>query len=236
MPKGIFVTGTDTGVGKTFFCATFLKFLASRGINAGYLKPFSTGCVKQGGEMISEDQIFVEEVTGLDLDPKHNTPVRFLTPSSPLCASRLEKREWQRSEVFEAFSLLLKRHELLVVEGIGGVMVPIEVNYFVLDLIGDLGLPVVVIARPSLGTINHSLLTLEALRFRGHTVLGFFTNGDLNPEDPTILTNPQIIEETSGIRYLGHIPFVPKEELASKQSQFEALYEGLLKNMQEACP
>ncbi len=229
--RAIFVTGTDTGVGKSFFCATYLKALTDLGVNAGYFKPISTGCLSIGSDLVSEDMLFVEEVTGLQLDPHLNTPIRFGIPSSPLYASRLEGKGIHKGDIFLAFERLLDRHSLLIVEGIGGLMVPIEKDYLVLDLIKEMDLPVLVIARPSLGTINHTLLTLKALEGAFIEVLGFYTSGRGGDDDPTVRSNPLIIEEISGVRYLGHIPFLERYEMDKRWEELKGVYEPLNKKI-----
>lgn len=228
MGKGLFVTATDTGVGKTFFCATFIKVLKDKAIDVSYFKPFSTGCINKDSQMVSEDMLFVEAISGLRLDPHINTPIRFLTPASPLCAAMIEKRPIKKDLIFQAFEGLMNTHEFLVVEGIGGVMVPLWEGYLVLDLIRELGLPALVIARPSLGTINHSLLTLNALERACIPVIGFYTSGMLPEDDPTTDTNPSIIEGLSHVRYLGHIPFVAPEELPKRWPELEKIYGTLM--------
>ncbi len=226
--NGIFVTATDTEVGKTFFSGLLIRSLLQQGIKAGYFKPVASGCQLENGALVSEDLLFVESFTGTKLDPNLHSPVRYLKPLAPLAAARLEKRPLSLEKIWESYERLKRRYSILVVEGVGGVMVPLKENYLVLDLMVDIRLPAVVVCRPGLGTINHTLLTLHMLKSNDILVLGFLTNGYRNDADEAAMTSPGIISRFSQVPYLGHIPeydaqkedpdaFVDKQALFLKQ-------------------
>ena len=202
--KGIFVTGTDTGVGKTFLCALLVKLFNETGIKATYFKPVATGC--DPADMLPEDVAFVSEVAQVDLSDPIHCPVRYQKPLAPLAAARLEDRPLSLELIIDRYSTLAKSNEFVVVEGVGGVMVPLAPGYLVADLIQELSLPSLVVVRPTLGTINHSLLTIQGLQKRGISVLGFITNGHKQDNDEAAQTSPALIEEFSGTRFLGHVP------------------------------
>ena len=204
--NGIFVTATDTEVGKTFVSGLLLRSLLRHGTRTGYFKPLASGCPVKNGALVSEDLLFIESFTGLKMEPGLHCPVRYQKPLAPLSAARLEGRPVNLEKIWEAYDRLKRRYSFLVVEGVGGGMVPLKENYLVLDLMVDCRLPALIVCRPALGTINHTLLTLEALKNRGVPILGFLTNGFRNETDEAALTSPGLISHFSQVPYLGHVP------------------------------
>ncbi|MBA5726274.1 dethiobiotin synthase [Bombella favorum] len=188
-PKGVFITGTDTGIGKTLTSAILTK--AWQGI---YWKPFQTGLAEEAG-----DTPTIQHLTGLSAD--HILPPTYAlqAPLSPAAASALEGITLEP----EHLTLPPTTHSPLIVEGAGGLMVPLTDNMLMIDLIARLGLPVILVTRSGLGTLNHTLLSLEALYQRGIPVLGFITNGPECPE------NSQTLEKLGQCRALHHIPALP---------------------------
>ncbi len=203
---GIFVTATDTGVGKTFVCGLLLRILTHLGVDATYFKPVATGCVPTERGLEAEDVRFVEMVSRTKLREERHCPMKFLKPLAPLAASRLEQREVELDLMRAALDSLREEHSFVVVEGVGGILVPFTENYTLLDFMEEARFPALVVARPGLGTINHTLLTIGAIRARGIPVLGFVTNGQRNSQDEAVLTSPGIIEGFSHVPFLGHIP------------------------------
>jgi len=206
LENGLFITATDTEVGKTFVSGLLIRALLGRGTNTGYFKPVASGCTEENGALVSEDLVFVERFTGLKMKSGLNCPVCYLKPLAPLSAARLEGRPVDLEKIWEAYGRLARRHSFLVVEGIGGVMVPLKENYLLVDLMADCRLPALVVCRPALGTINHTLLTLGALKSRGIPVLGFLTNGLRDESDEAAITSPGLISHFSRVPYLGHVP------------------------------
>ena len=164
--RGVFVTGTDTGVGKTLVSAVLC-----RAWGADYFKPLQTGLAEEAG-----DTPTVTGLAGLTPDRVHPPVYALQAPLSPHAAAELE------GVSLDATSLRLPQTERpLVVEGAGGVLVPVAADCLMIDLIARFGLSAVVVARSTLGTINHTLLTLEALRRRGCAVAGVVMNGPRSP-------------------------------------------------------
>jgi dethiobiotin synthetase len=189
---GFFITGTDTGVGKTYATEWLARLFADEGLEVGVMKPISSGPQKEN------DALYLKRKLKLK-DPIHLiNPIHLSFPLAPYPAARLQKRKLSMAPVFSAFRKLSKRHDCLLVEGIGGVLVPITRNYLVADLIKDLGFPAIVVARAGLGTINHTLLTVEALRKRKIKISGIILNGSKRKE-LSEKTNAEIIEELTGI-------------------------------------
>jgi len=206
LEQGIFITATDTEVGKTFVSGLLIRSLLRHGIDTGYFKPVASGCRLENGALVSEDLLFVESFAGLKMESGLNCPVCYRKPLAPLSAARLEEQAVDLEKIWEAYDRLKRRHPFLVVEGIGGAMVPLKENYLLVDLMADCRLPALIVCRPALGTINHTLLTLEALISRGIPILGFLTNGFRNESDEAALTSPDLIAEFSRVPYLGHVP------------------------------
>ncbi len=205
--QGIFVTATDTEVGKTFVSAVLLKLLLDHGVKATYFKPVATGCEKRGHELIPEDLERVKELTGLQFSVDLHCPYRYIYPVAPLAAAQLEDRPINVEKIYKSLDTLLKSYPVVVVEGVGGVLVPITEKTLLLDIMEDLRLPSLVVCRPSLGTVNHSLLTIKAIQDRDIQVLGFVTSGHRDDSDQAVTTSPALIEKFSGVPFLGHVPF-----------------------------
>lgn len=176
MARGFFVTGTDTGVGKTVIAGALIKALQARGINACGMKPVETGCRRIDGILHPADGMFLKKAAKMNEDISQITPFCFETPAAPLAASEREGRAVDISTIIDKFNALLKTYGSVVVEGIGGILVPIKRDYFVIDLIKELGLPVLVVTKPSIGTINHTLLTVKYALKEGIRVSGIITN------------------------------------------------------------
>ncbi len=199
MGRTIFVTATDTGVGKTTVSAALAKIAKEAGINVGYFKPVETGC-----EPECMDAKLLSQITGQSYEEV--VLYRFKNPVAPLVAEREEKSKISINEINLQLKKLQKKYDFLIVEGAGGVFVPISKEgkniYTYLDFAQDNNLEVLVVARASLGTINHTLLTVEALRNRGIKIKGIVLNE--YPEEPSLSekTNPFIIKEMAGINIL----------------------------------
>jgi dethiobiotin synthetase len=207
---GIFVTGTDTGVGKTIIAAGLVIALRKRGIDAGYFKPVASGAVKTKTGWLSPDLRLILNTTGLMDPPPLMNPVCLVPPLAPLPAAECSGVRWSRSEITKALNLLRSYHDFLVVEGVGGLMVPLKKNFWVIDLIKQVGFPVLIIGRPGLGTINHTLMTLTLLKLQRVKVLGFLFNGQRGKPGLAEKTAPEIIESYSKVPYWGTLPWDPR--------------------------
>lgn len=201
--RGIFITGTDTGVGKTVVAAEIAAGLRAKGIDVGVMKPVATGDTD-----ISQDALLLKEASA-SVDPLELiNPFCLKEPLAPMVAARLEKRKIDIEKIKTAYRRLSERHDFLIVEGVGGALVPIAKDYFVTDLISDLALPVIVVARAGLGTINHTLLTVNSLKDKGIEIIGMIFNdiADGKIKDKSIETNPGVCSKISGLPVLGVFP------------------------------
>lgn len=209
MAKGIFITGTDTGVGKTVVAGALAMGLKKTGFSVGVMKPVETGCKKVGKRLVPSDAIFLKEATGVQDNLDIINPYRFEKPLAPAVASELEGIRIDITQILKTYNILRKRYDIIIVEGAGGILVPVYKDYLFLDLIRDLRLPVLIVARPWLGTINHTLLTIRCAQEYGIPVIGFILNytKDLK-QDPSEKTNPLVIKRLSNVPLIGIFPFI----------------------------
>ncbi|MFV1980080.1 MAG: dethiobiotin synthase [Rhodothermia bacterium] len=170
MTKGVFLIGTDRDVGKTMVGAGLVALLRERGRMAALMTPISTGGAVESARNL------LEESGTPDLARRLINPIQFETLAAPYVASLVEQSPIDPKVVLDAFEELTRLGFFVVVEG-GGAMVPIRNDYFMLDLLKDMNLPSIIVARSSRGTINHSLLTTRVMAASGLTPLGFVLNG-----------------------------------------------------------
>ena len=196
--RGVFITGTDTEVGKSVVAAAVCAALAARGERVAAFKPAVTGLDDEPGEL-GRDHELLASVASADQAPEDVAPYSFGPPVSPHLAAELAGTTIEPAELVAA----ARAHELLVCEGIGGLLVPITPGYLVRDLAVDLGLPVVVAARPGLGTISHTLLTIEAARAAGLRIAGVVMTPW--PDEPTEMerSNRATVERLGGVAVSG---------------------------------
>ncbi|MFH2126979.1 MAG: dethiobiotin synthase [Pseudomonadota bacterium] len=216
-PKGVVVVGTDTDAGKTMVSAALVVGLRQAGVPAGYLKPLASECAPgPEGRPVSPDVELLHRLVGLKEPLYTLNPVCLRAPLSPLAAAREEGVELSLTASAAACREFLAGQEFGVIEGVGGLLVPIAPGHTFLDLAVALGLPVVVAARPGLGTINHTLLTLEALKLVGLPVVGFVFSHThpADPGDPSVKENHALIVEYSGTPFMGALPYLgPRDQL-----------------------
>lgn len=215
MLKGVFILGTGTGVGKTIVSAVIVRSLISMGIKAGVMKPFETGC---GNALIPSDGTFLRDMAEMDDPLDLITPVRFEQALAPMVAAEVEKKTIELDRVFDAYKELSGKYDFMVVEGIGGLLVPLSKlhipnsssrAYYVTDLVRDFKLPVVIVTRPALGTINQTLLSVNCAIKEGLQVLGIIINSTTSSED-TIAerTNPDVLKELCPVPVIGTVPYI----------------------------
>ncbi len=208
MHKGIFITGTDTGVGKTFITIGLLRALQKLGFNVCPMKPVETGCGTFNGRLVPADALKLVCAVEADEPLKLINPYRFKQPLAPAVAAELEGAVIRKQDIISAYKQLSKKYDITIVEGAGGIMVPVYKRYLFIDLIKDLNLPIVIVSRPGLGTINHTLLTIDAARNRGIDILGVIINHSAKiKNDLSVKTNPEIIEMLGGVPLLGTVPY-----------------------------
>jgi len=201
-PRGIFVTGTDTGVGKTLVASALVRCLTQRGIDVGVMKPIEAG-VSQSLRMQS-DGARLRRVAGISDPMTEVCPYIFRLPVAPLSAARGERTVVRVMTILRAFRNLRQKHTLMVVEGVGGVYVPITQLLNVSDIIYRMKLPAIVVGQAGLGGINHALLTLQALRLRKIPIVALV----LNQRHP-VRTRTARLQEQSTVSLLRRLAGVP---------------------------
>ena len=203
---GIFITATDTGVGKTVVSAGLALALKEQGMKVGVMKPIATGCYGVDQRLISQDVVCLFEAAENEY-PGLSSPSRYRNPLAPSVATQIEKHEVDIKQILSAYEELQKHYDFIVVEGIGGLLVPIAKDYFVSNLIKDMNLPIVIVSRSGLGTLNHTLLTIDAAQIRGFEIRGIIFNRVPNINcSMADMTNPKVIHEITGLPVLGALP------------------------------
>ncbi len=202
MGKVFFITGTDTGVGKTIVTAILGALLQAKGYNVGVMKPVQCG---------GQDARFLKKFLNLSDSLEKINPYFVKEALSPHLAFSRAKKTIDVQKIIQTAQELQGRHDILLIEGAGGLMVPLKENYFVLDLIKDLNAEVIIVSRLGLGTINHTLLTINQVRDAGLKVKGIiFNTSRLGALGLPEKTNPETIHRLTGVSVLGTIPFLKK--------------------------
>lgn len=218
--RAFFVAGTDTGIGKTIVSASIAAYLSVRkGMDVGVMKPFETGV----GEGISDSEL-LRQFSQTSDDLSLISPYRFALPLSPYAASILESRTIDLDFLDGVFQRLKCSHLVTLVEGAGGILVPIRKGFFLADLIKRWDLPTIVVAPLGLGTINHTLLTLHHLSCMNIEVIGLILNDKDSLKDVSKDSNPRVIAEHTDVPILGIFPYLKetpgRERLADIAEQF----------------
>ncbi len=208
--KSFFVTGTDTGIGKTAFTCGLASLLRVSGIDVGVMKPFATGIPQKNGFQ-SEDVSMLVRSSGVSDPESLVNPYFFAIPASPYSAAKKLGRQIDLDLVLSSFDKLRSIHDVVLVEGIGGIMTPILKDYFVIDLIKDLNLDAVVVTGSKIGTINHTILAVDACKKHGIRIPGLIINQtDKNGYDLDELG--QDLTSLSGVDAISKIPNLVKIE------------------------
>jgi dethiobiotin synthase len=224
MISGIFVSGTGTGVGKTMITAGVLRYLLKQGAPAMVMKPVQTGCRRSpDGLLRAPDAEFVLRAAGVTADPEtaaHIAPYCFEPACSPHLAARMAGQSITMVRILNSAEWLSRRYQPLVIEGAGGLAVPLNERELMLDLIAELALPVLLVGHSGLGTINHTLLSVEALRRRDIRVAGIV----LNETQPVFPTERYIHDDNlRTIAEMGEIASVTRIPYLGQPSRMELL-------------
>lgn len=209
--RGLFVTGTDTGVGKTIVTAALAAALRAEGLNVGVWKPVQSGARLGSGNTDAER---LRRCAGIAERPEEITSYTFDAPLAPYAAAKEEGVTLTLKGLARAGDETARRYGALLIEGAGGVAVPLTEDALVADLISELRIPALIVARSALGTINHTLLTAAYLRERNVPIAGVILNDGDRAEtgfDPSIDTNAALIERYGELRVLGRIPALTGE-------------------------
>ncbi|HUU10820.1 MAG TPA: dethiobiotin synthase [Phycisphaerae bacterium] len=216
MRKGLFITGTDTGVGKTIVTAGIAAMLRADGVNVGVMKPVATGCVRRREGLVSPDAEFLAKAADAPEPLDEITPIRLAEPLAPTVAAARAGIELDLVPMWQAWRRLQRAHDVMLVEGIGGALCPVTPKRCVADLAQQFNLPVLIVARPGLGTINHTAMTVEVLRARGLAIAGIVVNRYRHDTaDVAELTNPDEIQRVTGVSVRGLVPDDPATDFSA---------------------
>ena len=213
MSRGVFITGTDTEVGKTIVTAGLLRQLRSAGVNAATMKPVQTGAeVSSDGKLTAPDLMVHHKAAEFVATPVETVlmaPYLYEPACSPHLAGRMAGRYPDIGHITDCARQLEARYEVLLVEGAGGVYAPLTESETMLDLMKALGYPVLLVAHRGLGTINHTLLSIKALRTSGLDILGVVFN-EIEDVQPDFIKqdNPKAIQSFGEVAILGNIDYL----------------------------
>lgn len=219
------ITGTDTDVGKTVITTAIASYLASTGKTVAVYKPVQSGAIQNGNKLIAPDLDFVQKIAP-NIVVKNT--YSFLPPVAPSLAASMAKVKIDIDKIKNDYIELTKNYDHVLLEGAGGLLCPIFDNYTFRDLTKELNLPILIVARPDLGTINHTLLTIEVANNSNIEVLGVvISKYPDETNDISIKTAPKMIEELSGKEIIGIMPNIkniennPKELLEMVKNRFK---------------
>lgn len=203
MTHGLFITGTDTEIGKTAFTAGLANVLKQEGHNVGVMKPVAAGS-RADAEILKQSARVSDSLEEIN-------PIYLGEPLSPNVAAQRATQILHIDHITKAYKTLAQRHDLMLIEGVGGLLVPIQDHFSVADLIALLNVPIIIVSRAALGTINHTLLTIEAAQKRNLNILGVIYNAISDTtHDIAAQTSPEIITRLTQIPSLGTLPYDPQ--------------------------
>jgi dethiobiotin synthetase len=219
LPKknGLFITGTEPGVGKTLIAGAIAKILTDDGQKVGVFKPIATGCNRHWEGMVSCDTEFLANCANSDLSFSTITPVGYVTPAAPIVGAVQERNPMDFDKIAAAYNDICENSDIVIVEGIGGVRMPLTVEFDLLDLAAEFSLPVVIISRLGPGTINHTLMTIDCIRAAKLKIVGIVLNG-YNATEATVAeeTAGMIIAQCGSVNILCDVPFDQTVDIESQ--------------------
>jgi dethiobiotin synthetase len=220
MGRAIFITGTDTGVGKTFFTCGLARLLRSYGYRVGVMKPAETGCAMRDGALYPEDAWRLKEASECAAPIDKVCPYRLPEPLAPSIAAERAGARIDVDHLLTVCDEIKAAHDITLIEGAGGLMVPLLPSYTFADFARVAKLPVIVVAANKLGAINHVLLSLEHASCKELIVLGYVLNRLSNEDSLAAETNREVLLGLTGVACLGELPF--QGQGAASADLFEA--------------
>ncbi len=218
----IFIAGTDTSCGKTVVTSFLLRYFKEKGYNPIFQKWVATG-----GD--SDIKICIRFAKIKKIASSLICPYVFSYPASPHLSSRLENKEIKPSVIKNTFLSLKEKYNPVIVEGTGGLLVPISKKMLLIDIARELDLPILLVVLNKLGCINHTLLTIEAIKKRRMKIIGVIFNNKISERKEILIDNPRIIEELTGVYILGTLSYIRNKEKLYKE--FIPIGERIFKNL-----
>ncbi len=220
---GLFITGTDTGVGKTVVTCAIAHQLRKHLSRVGVCKPYATGCRRDREGLVSQDAEALAHWSDCRLPLSVINPIRYAPPVAPAVAAQLTGEAPDDAELHRCLSVIDGWAQAVLIEGVGGLLVPLTESATLLDLIAQVGYPVLVVARATLGTLNHTAMTVRLLEQRGLRVAGIVVNGyeaDVaRSSDTSMATNRQWLEIMTGARVLATLPRMDPTRVAPQRAE-----------------
>lgn len=222
--RGIFVTGTDTEVGKTVVATGLVQAFCTAGLRTAVMKPVSAGCVRREGQWLNQDAELLMAQANVELELSQVNPYAFEPPIAPHIAAAEVKVDIELDTIVEAFSLLASRADITVVEGAGGWLAPISRTQTMADIATRLSLPVVLVVGMRLGCLNHALLTAESIAATGVELAGWVANG-IDPHFARAEENLRTLESLLHAPLIAKLPFLaaPVYGAAAKEIRMDLL-------------
>lgn len=208
----LFITGTDTGIGKTLVGCGIAAALTAQGKRVGVLKPAETGCDRRDGVLYPDDAMRLAGYARNSLSLETVCPYRFSPPVAPSVAAEQAGVTIRPERIVEVFQSIAGQHEVMLVEGAGGLLVPLVGRYSFADLARDLDIPILVVVGSKLGALNHTLLTLHCIEARGLPLAGYILNHPAQTADDAIRTNATTLAGLTDVPCRGIIPHLTLSE------------------------
>ena len=229
--KSVFITGTDTEVGKTVVTGLLAKFLADKGISVITQKWIQTGSESFPADIETHLKLMGKDKASIEKYLTLICPYIFKLPASPHLAAALENKKIDPCKIKKAFTELKNKFDTVIVEGIGGALVPFSEKELLIDIAMDLDIPIIIVVKNKLGAINHTLLTIEALQNRNMKILGVIFNSAENENEQIAADNPKIINALTQVKVLGTLPWSKNESLLHRA--FENIGHNILNTQKE---
>jgi dethiobiotin synthetase len=208
MGRGIFISGTDTGVGKTFVSCSLAALLHELGYWVGVMKPVETGCSERDGQLFPEDAVRLKQAAGCDEPIQKICPYRFAEPLAPSIAAERTDDRIVIDHLLQVYQEISSHHDVTLVEGAGGLMVPLLPSFTYADFARVAKLPLIVVAANRLGAINHLMLTLEHALCKELSVIGYVLNCPIDQISLASDTNREVLMNLTGVPCLAELPFL----------------------------
>ena len=215
MGNGVFITGTDTGVGKTFFACKLAALLRKSGYRVGVMKPAESGCAEEGGKLYPQDAILLKEASASQDPLDKICPYQLAEPLAPSVAAQRQGITLEIDRLMDVYEEISSDQDITLVEGAGGLMVPLLPSFTYADFARVLKLPTIVIAANRLGMINHLLLTLEHARCKGLCVLGYVLNRLESGASLAADTNREALSTLAAAICAGELPYAAPSDNAA---------------------
>jgi dethiobiotin synthetase len=221
MTRGVFVTGTDTGVGKTYASCALVHALRERGLRVAAMKPVAAGAIEADGRLVSEDTLALLGACSSPAPPAELvTPVLLREPMAPHIAAEREGREISLAPILDTFNALASSSDTVVVEGVGGFVVPLGPGLDTRDVAVALGLPVVLVVGLRLGCLNHALLSVESIEAAGLTLAGWIAN-EIDPTMAVPSENVTALKARITAPLLGRLAYATSQDPRTLAGQLD---------------